>query len=704
VRVFYGFPNKKQRVNPYPALCDDAKYGGSIVCELADGREITIERLGINKKSHFSIIDNASQQELAFENVFGHNESFYRKIYALTLQQLATGGVLEEKDNEISSRLYGMNYTAKNVDINHLIQKLSSASGEIYLSKGRNQELVCQYELLKSKQLELQQLEDKLHQSEKLDLEIAELEKKLKNTSYRCDALTDYLMLKRNFSELEAKIAEMKQRSDALVYSQTFLDNESVIEELSQSIKLNHEYHNNLLVSKIELETLEKELRHADNEFDKVVEDDIFQHKLMDFGLKDEQAIRKDKENGDYNIRLDVKRNSIFATIQMLIMFTIIGILGGFLMYNFGNQEYGRLLIIGCSIVCALLIGSRVVLQKFMKNRPTDYAENLQLEFIEFLQAAGLEKDYSIASAVNKFTEARHVAKEYNKLLLIKDDYRQKQAQLEAMSADLAAICHKLNYPYDREKSYEDTVIQLKAELKKYQMMLASKNALNIELKKELSLHDELKNKIKQAETELQKLELDGWSEENLQQLKKDFYSLNALTAVKRNEYAELLTQDELEIVKSDFASLKNQAKKMVDKYLTLELTLKYIEKGIEKFEQEHQGEIINKAAEYFSYISNNRYSRVKKSLQKGDIVCVTVDNKTRTLSELSTGTREQLLLAIRLSLIEYIEKECEPLPLILDDVFVNFDYQRKIKMEEIIEKFAKNRQVLVFKLANQDK
>ena len=129
VRVFYGFPDKRQKVNPYPALCDDANYGGSLVCELADGREITIERLGVNKKSRFSIIDNVSQQELSFEDIFGHNESFYRKIYALTLQQLATGGVLEEKDNEISSRLYGMNYTAKNVDINSLTQKLSEAAG-----------------------------------------------------------------------------------------------------------------------------------------------------------------------------------------------------------------------------------------------------------------------------------------------------------------------------------------------------------------------------------------------------------------------------------------------------------------------------------------------------------------------------------------------------------------------------------------------
>ena len=705
VRVFFGFPDKKrQKLNPYPAACDDANYGGRVICELADGREVTIERVGKNKKQRFSIIDNARGEELLFEDVFKLDENFYREIYALTLLQLAKGGVLEEQDNAVSRRLYGMNYAAKNVDINGLIKKLSERSDKIFLPAGRTQELICQYELLKNKQAELDLLEDKLRKSEKLDLEIAELEKQLKMTSNRCSAVADYLNLKQKLAELDAKIAEIQNRINSLNYSQAFLEYESIIEELLQSIKLNQEYHNNLLVSKIELETLEKELKHVDNEFDKVLDDEKFQHKLMDFGLRDEQCARKDKENGDYNIRLDSKRKRIFSIIQMLLMFMIIGILSGMLMYNFGNQANGKLFMVGCTIVCVLLLAIRLVLQKIMKMLPTDYADKLHLEFVEFLANYELEKYYSIVGAINKFTESRRVAKEHEKLLLIREDYRQKRAKLESMDADLLEICKKLDYPREEGKNYEESVIQLKSELKRHQMIMVNKNALSAELEKEFKQRDVLRTQLQKSNEELQQLGLVGVDETGLQLLKKEFYTLNAQTAVKRNEYAELLEQDDLEIVKSDLASLKNQTRKMADNYLTLQLILHYIREGIEKFEREHQGEIIDRASEYFSYISNNRYVRVKKSLENGEIICITLDNKERNLTELSTGSREQLLLAMRLSLIDYIEKNIEPLPVILDDVFVNFDYQRKAKMEEIVEKFAKNRQVLIFKLANAAK
>ena len=40
----------------------------------------------------------------------------------------------------------------------------------------------------------------------------------------------------------------------------------------------------------------------------------------------------------------------------------------------------------------------------------------------------------------------------------------------------------------------------------------------------------------------------------------------------------------------------------------------------------------------------------------------------------MSRGTREQLYLAMRFGLIEEYEARSEPLPIIMDDVFVNFD------------------------------
>jgi len=62
----------------------------------------------------------------------------------------------------------------------------------------------------------------------------------------------------------------------------------------------------------------------------------------------------------------------------------------------------------------------------------------------------------------------------------------------------------------------------------------------------------------------------------------------------------------------------------------------------------------------------------------------------------MSRGTREQLYLALRFGLIEEFEKRSEPLPLVMDDIFVNFDESRNSQMLDKVLQFSKKRQVIV--------
>ena len=55
----------------------------------------------------------------------------------------------------------------------------------------------------------------------------------------------------------------------------------------------------------------------------------------------------------------------------------------------------------------------------------------------------------------------------------------------------------------------------------------------------------------------------------------------------------------------------------------------------------------------------------------------------------LSRGTREQLMLAMRLALIGCREEKEEPLPLILDDVTVDFDPERTAAVMAELRRFA---------------
>ena len=62
----------------------------------------------------------------------------------------------------------------------------------------------------------------------------------------------------------------------------------------------------------------------------------------------------------------------------------------------------------------------------------------------------------------------------------------------------------------------------------------------------------------------------------------------------------------------------------------------------------------------------------------------------------MSRGTREQLYLSMRLGLIEEYESRSEPLPIVMDDVLVNFDDPRKARVIEMLKQFAQSRQIIV--------
>jgi uncharacterized protein YhaN len=70
---------------------------------------------------------------------------------------------------------------------------------------------------------------------------------------------------------------------------------------------------------------------------------------------------------------------------------------------------------------------------------------------------------------------------------------------------------------------------------------------------------------------------------------------------------------------------------------------------------------------------------------------------RVKSIEQLSRGTKEQLLICLRLALIEEYEKNSEPLPLVLDDILVNSDPERIMAMTRLLEEFAGGRQVILF-------
>ena len=72
-------------------------------------------------------------------------------------------------------------------------------------------------------------------------------------------------------------------------------------------------------------------------------------------------------------------------------------------------------------------------------------------------------------------------------------------------------------------------------------------------------------------------------------------------------------------------------------------------------------------------------------------------DRQSKQPSELSRGTREQLFLALRFGLIRELGQRTEPLPVIVDEVLVNFDPARALRAAAAFTELSDTNQVLVF-------
>ena len=131
-------------------------------------------------------------------------------------------------------------------------------------------------------------------------------------------------------------------------------------------------------------------------------------------------------------------------------------------------------------------------------------------------------------------------------------------------------------------------------------------------------------------------------------------------------------------------------------KWAVNKIALYMLDKARKKYEKERQPAVIKLAEEIFGYVTKGNYSRIFKPMDSEDIFIVNKNEQTKGLLEMSRGTREQLYLALRFGLIGEYEKRSEPLPIVMDDIFVNFDDDRNNQMRDRIIQFSKKRQVII--------
>lgn len=165
----------------------------------------------------------------------------------------------------------------------------------------------------------------------------------------------------------------------------------------------------------------------------------------------------------------------------------------------------------------------------------------------------------------------------------------------------------------------------------------------------------------------------------------------------KLDQELESLGSDRAARVSAEMESLVAELTEQVDRYVQVHVAQRILERVTERHAREHQSAILGYASELCGAITGGRYVRVVPEPEGKTLALVDVHGEARAPAALSTGTREQLFLALRLAyVLDYCDR-AEPLPVVMDDVLVNFDAARAQATLEALRRVAGSTQVLLF-------
>jgi len=147
-----------------------------------------------------------------------------------------------------------------------------------------------------------------------------------------------------------------------------------------------------------------------------------------------------------------------------------------------------------------------------------------------------------------------------------------------------------------------------------------------------------------------------------------------------------------------ELASVECKLEEQVERWRALAVAGSLLGQVQASYERNRQPVALREATEFLNRMTGGKYVRVWTPLGEPELRVDEASGKSLSVEVLSAGTREQLFLSLRLALVKLYAERGIRLPLVLDDVLVNFDNLRAKGAATVLRDFAKQgHQLLVF-------
>ena len=136
------------------------------------------------------------------------------------------------------------------------------------------------------------------------------------------------------------------------------------------------------------------------------------------------------------------------------------------------------------------------------------------------------------------------------------------------------------------------------------------------------------------------------------------------------------------------------------ERYLRLKTAARLLQWSMERFRQTRQGPMLARASEIFQTLTLGSFSRLLVDADNHDsprLMSIRADGgRPVEVSGLSEGTRDQLYLALRLAALDQQASQGSRMPLIADDLFINFDDRRTEAGLQVLGDVSRRMQVIL--------
>ncbi len=152
--------------------------------------------------------------------------------------------------------------------------------------------------------------------------------------------------------------------------------------------------------------------------------------------------------------------------------------------------------------------------------------------------------------------------------------------------------------------------------------------------------------------------------------------------------------------IQSRLAEVETELAEATQEFLKVHLADELLKREIERNRQETHGPLLKRAQELFKVLTLGAYEQLHPSETasgKEVMVARRPNGRQVGVEEMSSGTCDQLYLALRIATVEHMLKTVEPMPFIADDLFVNFDDERTEAALRVLAELSKTTQVIVF-------